>query len=278
MAQVALHLTLSILSVTAPAMSNETDGSPPEGWFVYRRGSSLSVEDRRCSNDAKTAWRVGLTGARVVIALAVSGGTTEPPPAHPEWVERLNARRALKLAGGWLLAIDRGEFGGGGLWWASAEDDQKRRVLPFNISELRLSTGGDALAFAGTAHFDVDAGWVYQLNVNGRQVDVRLLGSLDGRACVADRDDTGFLAVTNHGVWSVRADAEPRRLAAVDLMWLLPNSIARAPDGAIYVGMNAFVLRLRASGDLYEPEWLLPVACRDGAVGGDPCRCSTSAP
>ena len=58
-----------------------------------------------------------------------------------------------------------------------------------------------------------------------------------------------------------------------DLSLLMPNSIARAEDGAIYVGNRLLLLRLVPGDGGWRDEWLLPNMCLRPRVEGSRCVC-----
>jgi hypothetical protein len=193
----------------------------------------------------------------------------------PDWARQLQAHQAVDFAHGWLLAVDRGEFGGG-LWWASGAGEERKRLLPFNVIELRRTSDGLVLAFAGLAHLDVDQGEIYRLSDTEGRIEVDALGSLDGAPRLTVEEGGAFLAVTDQGVWLVRADAAPSRLLQVDLSRLAPTSVVRTSHGVIYIGLAAFVLRLLPTESGFESEWLLPAACSRLVLKPSGCVCTPS--
>jgi hypothetical protein len=192
--------------------------------------------------------------------------------ALPSWVEGLGAQHALDLIDGWLVGKDGGEWGGR-LWWVPPNGKQEVLVKSNVVSLQRLSERS-ALAFTGVAHMWTDVGDVHRVTIENGAARVDLLGRLDGLAEAVGERGEDFLAATNSGVWLVSRTRAPVRLAAVDLALLIPRSIVEAADGAVYVGLNAFVLRLVPSASGFEAEWMLPPGCERIGLRDGSCVCT----
>ena len=270
-----IHMMGTILlaaALQAMVESSNRSSQAPAEWHVYARGSSLSWADRLCANRSRDYWQVSDEDGATAIARRHEGGAEIlNAEAIPSWVKRTGGQHALDLLDGWLVGKDGGEFGGR-LWWIHP-DGKKEVLLTSNVVSLRRLSGRSALAFTGALHGWTDVGRVLRVSIEGGKAEVELLGPLDGLALAICVEGDGFLVATSSGVWLVRSSGAPTRLAAVDLGLLIPNSIVRAADGAIYVGLNAFVLRLRPAERGFEAEWMLPPGCGGLTMRDGPCVC-----
>lgn len=245
----------------------------PAGWHVFASGDALSASVRHCANRSSSQWRVSAVGGDVRIEPHDLLAPRQPDALWPSWLRHRSPDRAIRLGPGWLSAVDRGEFPGGGLWWAGSSGERGRQLLSRNVQDVRRVSEKAALAFAGLAHLSVNWGAVVAVRIEGTRPETRLLGRLDGMAEAVSEGGEPFLAVTEAGVWEVWADKEPQRLVSVDLFRLIPRTVARVGDGTIYVGLSLFVLRLVPVPGGYDSEWLLPDACVSPGGEGAGCAC-----
>ena len=73
-------------------------------------------------------------------------------------------------------------------------------------------------------------------------------------------DGSRLVFLTESGVWTSDGRRAERALA-FDFGGLTPTSIVRAADGALYVGMRHYVLRLAEHTSGWEDTWFSPVPC-----------------
>lgn len=270
-----IHMVGAILVVAAlqaPVESSNGSSASMAEWHVYRRGSSVPWADRLCANRSRFSWQV--SGKDDTVAVTRWREGTEPQNAEGilSWVKRIGAQHALDLLDGWLVGKDGGEFGGR-LWWIHP-DGKKEVLLRSNVVWLLRLSERSALAFTGTLHGSTDVGRVQRVTIENGAARVELLGPLDGLALAVGEHGDDFLAATNSGIWLVRRTRAPLRLAAVDLGLLIPNSVLRAADGTIYVGLSALVLRLVPSEGGFDAEWMLPLGCEGLGVKAGVCVCT----
>jgi hypothetical protein len=264
-------ILLTVLLQVVVESSNRSSQTAAE-WHVYGRGSSISWTDRLCANRSRYSFQVSDEDGTIAVTRWHEGTEPQNAEALPAWIKRTGAQHALDLLDGWLVGKDGGEFGGR-LWWIHP-DGKKEVLLRSNVVSLRRLSERSALAFTGTLHGWTDVGRVQRVTIENGAARVELLGSLDGLPLAIGEHGDDYLVATSSGVWLVRRTGAPVRLAAVDLGLLIPNSILRATNGAIYVGLNAFVLRLVSSDGGFDAEWMLPPGCAGLTMRDGPCVCT----
>jgi hypothetical protein len=164
----------------------------------------------------------------------------------------------LAVNGGFLVAYDSGEFGGGLLWFGTAS------ALPQSVSGENthsiLRTSQEILAITGLSHMGRNAGRVLRLEYVGSSWRVASVVALPGApgATLSDSDGTVMIVA---GPDLVRLKPRSRSSEVVHHgKWkgLYPSSIVRDASGAIYIGMHYAVVRLVPNGRRYAEEWLVP--------------------
>jgi hypothetical protein len=117
------------------------------------------------------------------------------------------------------------------------------------------------LVFTGLLHLSVDEGavWLYSKSSNDNW-SLRKLADLDGKPNVISSGNGDVVAVGGHGVY--RLD-QALNLTETSFPFALtfPNSISEDAYGRIYVGMNAFVVRLTPAKTGYTHEWFTKSEC-----------------
>lgn len=288
-------LTLATAAAAAPP--------PPDGWMVYPTPKPGACEWRR-ANYSDRQWRVRLDNGRLVIEPASTPRpkTVATPAFDIPPVPEVPAGHVpcddcvLRVADGWLVGFNRGEWGGG-LWWTNP---QGRNAKPINRGErcagirdagpplskhdvlfptnqissiVSLHGGGTrAFVFAGHSYSNMSAGALSRLERRGGTWQACIVRNLQGapETLIEEAPETWLALIagrsyptTTRGVL-IRIDGAGRfqRLAEPAFSAeriLFPNSMVRLPDGTLYVGMMHFVARLipNASGG-YTDELLLP--------------------
>jgi hypothetical protein len=128
------------------------------------------------------------------------------------------ARYAVRIAGGIVLGIDPGEWGGG----LRVRTDAGRRVDldKENVAGLLALPDGDALAALGRTHGRDDGGWL--VRVSARDGDPRIVGRerLPSAPRLAQATRAGWLVVmANHQAVLVQPDLS-RQPVACAVAWL----------------------------------------------------------
>jgi len=169
---------------------------------------------------------------------------------------------------GWIVGFDAGEWGGGLYWFnhTGTEHYQLSTNKPAgtfdadNVQSLLPCKEG-VLAVQGLDHMGLDCGKVEKIT---RQKDGRwradLLVDLGNAPSVSLKDgDNQWIIVTTERILRLHVDGTLQPLAQAAFMGsLYPNSIAKAPDGVMYIGMRHFVARLIPDGQSYRVELLVP--------------------
>lgn len=177
-------------------------------------------------------------------------------------------RVAVPVEDGWIVGFDAGEWGGELYWfnhtgtshYQLSTDKPVGMLDADNVLSLLPYKGG-VLAVQGVDHMGLDLGKVEKIT---RQKDGRwradLLVNLGNAACACIEDgDDQWIVVTTERVLRLHLDGMLQPLAQAAFMGsLYPNSIARASDGVLYIGMRHFVARLIPDGQSFRVELLVP--------------------
>ena len=287
-------LTLATAAAAAPP--------PPDGWMVYPTPKPDACEWRR-ANYSDRQWRVRLDNGRLVIEPASTPRpkTVATPAFDIPPVPEVPAGHVpcddcvLRVADGWLVGFNRGEWGGG-LWWTNP---QGRNAKPINRGErcagIRdagppLSTREDlfrtrqlsnivsvrrgythAFAFAGIVYYG-DTGSLSRIERRDGTWQACVVRNLEAtpETLVEDAPENWLVLVAARtepperpgALIRVDSAGQVQRLAEPAFSArsiLFPNSMVKLPDGTLYVGMTHFVARLipNARGG-YTEQLLLP--------------------
>jgi len=232
----------------------------PTGWTVYPTPEEGSAS-LYCANWSRTTWRVSMSEAG-----ALHIGSESAPVLYwdyqlPHGVRRqkgmIGRQSRLKIPSGWLLGFDGGEFGGG-LWFA----DSSGRTQNLSGQNVRgfVTTPQGVLVFVGMTF---DSGRVLIVHdAGGSVVKAENLVQLDGAPeAITPFSENSALVVTTHGITQVSSGGTTNRLLERSLGLPYPSSIVVTKDGAIYVGMRMFVVRLLPQSGLYTEQWLVRQGC-----------------
>jgi len=237
---------------------------------------SKSAPDRTtilCANH-RPAWDVRI--AADAVALTYPGkGRPQPPSSTsrpiPKGVAARDVRARLPAEGGDLVAVDRGEWGGG-VWW-----------LPASGPARQIAEGRRAVALLPTPAPDVAVA-VVETKLDTEIIRLALQdGSwvAEGRGVLRGAPELAealpghlrLLVVTSEGVFIPDLDGGTAVLVNASLGPLMPSSVATDAPGVVYIGMRLFLLRLTPTEGGYDPEWLVPDACAvEGSLSAD-CMC-----
>lgn len=183
---------------------------------------------------------------------------TIEPSAHVVHPQAQEIR--LKTEAGTLMGTNRGEYGGS-LSLTGPDGAPSKRLLAENVIQL-LPVKSGVLVLTGLLHLDADqgAGWLYS-KISGEDWSVKKLFDLDGypRAIYSDKGE--ILVVTGHGVSRVDELLNHSEVALLPFAQTLPNSVSKDALGRVYIGMNAFVVRLVPTKTGYMHEWFTRPEC-----------------
>lgn len=141
-----LNIGALCVSLLGPAQGQQAasgkDHVPP-GWYVYPTDKleNLDESSKRCFNSSRSEWRLKGDGAGVKFEKR-SRQDDAVVPTLPPLLKREDGMpgrtasdgltAAIHYRGGWLLAYDAGEWGGG-LWVTNADGSKTKRILDRNI-------------------------------------------------------------------------------------------------------------------------------------------------
>jgi hypothetical protein len=278
-------LSLVFLTLVAGAQAAP---QPPAGW-VARPLPTAGRQEWRCANQARDEWTVSAEQGKLAIAKAAREAAQPSLPFTPQLApgEAPNTFRGLSalqtVSDGFLAGFSRGEFGGG-LYWFSADGAKHLRItvmsaswFPENVIGI-VQDGRAFLVFQGLAHIRSRRGRVLKVQQeSGRGWVATVLTDLGSAPAAVLEEVSGiWLVVTSDGLSRVTSRGTAQRLWNEEQVgYLYPSSIVRTSDGVVYIGMRAWVARLRALNpgpplvDL-----LTPASCVSFAGKGDgPCGC-----
>ena len=260
---VSCHLSAQRIESLGQTSSSKTKSSDrPKGWVLYRDPSDA---DLRCANYSEREWEVSLKAENLQIRLDTDRDHQDPLP--PEITSRDVAagskteRHVIRVSDGWLIGLNRGEFGGG-LWWFSSDGKRSKRISGEPVVGFADSSKG-VLSLVGLAHLFSDSGRVLRISDGkdgNRTIEMAAdLGSAP-RTFVVESPES-ILVITTHGLARVQTSGKVERLFTARYGLLYPNSMALSASGVIYVGMRHFVTRLTPTGNGYKEEWFVPTDC-----------------
>lgn len=178
--------------------------------------------------------------------------------------QTLSPNVARKVADGYLIGFNNGEFGGG-LYWFSA-DGKQHYEIPASArftenTQYLLMRGPELLSLRGLAHMSIHTGVLSRLaqDAMGTWKETPLVNLEDTASCYCFQGPDLWIATHSR---LLRISARNQLTVAVDkAFWsvLYPNSlIASAPD-TFYLGMRAGVARIQLRpGSTPDIRWLLP--------------------
>lgn len=101
--------------------------------------------------------------------------------------------------------------------------------------------------------------WLYS-NAEGHGWSIQKKADLRGYPRVIGKSGDRMLFAYGDAV-SIMENFNERQIAALPLLDVRPNSIAQDAKGDIYVGMNAFVVRLVSGRNGYTQQWFTQPEC-----------------
>jgi ligand-binding sensor domain-containing protein len=220
---------------------------PLAGWKALTEEPTGGAIYLQQAEESQCVWKVGQD--------AVTHRITIQPTTHVAHQREVR----LQTEAGMLVGTDNGEWGGS-LSLTDAKGTFVKRLLDTNVIQLLPSKSG-VLVFTGLLHMGVDEGavWLYSKSSDGNW-SIRKLADLDGSPSVISSANGDALTVGDHGVY--RLD-QALSLTEVSLPFIQthPNSITEDTHGRIYIGMNAFVVRLVPAKTGYRHEWFTKPEC-----------------
>jgi len=170
----------------------------------------------------------------------------------------------LQTDAGTLVGTNGGEWGGG-LVLVDSHGSTAKHVLEKNFHNnvlQLLNVKSGVLAVTGLAHLDLDEGvlWLYEKDSTGNWF-IRKLANLDEKPFFVSNSGKEILVVDSRGISRLDQTLNARRIASLPLYGVRPTSVAEDAQGRIYLGMNAFVVRLSPSNSGFVQEWYTKPGC-----------------
>lgn len=163
----------------------------------------------------------------------------------------------LQVANGTLVGEDRGEWGGG-LSLLDAKGNLPRKILDKNVLALLQARPG-VLVIAGSLPANEGSVWLYSTIDDRWTIEKKV--ELSNYPFAVGKSKDGILLVSGDGIYQVDDGFNIRQIAALPLLQTHPNSITEDANGGIYVGMQAFVVRLVPDHTGFTHEWFAGDGC-----------------
>lgn len=223
-----------------------------EGWFA-------------ANDDVGHEWVVSLRDRHAHAQLR--NHAVDRDTSLPFEIERSSARDglagrrlAVKVADGWIVAFNAGEFGAG-LWWFSPDGKKRYKISESWVSGF-LETEVGLLALEGLAHGGQSRGRIIRLSRDreGRWQSADFVDLGHAPEAAAKRADGSLLVATTDRLLKVVPSEKKVEVLCNDVFWggLYPNSLVIAADGTAYLGMRHGVAKIQAKGGKWQVTWLLP--------------------
>lgn len=190
-------------------------------------------------------WNVQANGDRINIQRVSMGSLQRPDKLR------------VQFAGGTLLGEDRGEWGGS-LWVLEDSNRTPREILSKNVLQMFPMQDGVEV-ITGDLASNKGSAWLYS-NAEGHGWSIQKKADLRGYPRVIGKSGDRMLFAYGDAV-SIMENFNERQIAALPLLDVRPNSIAQDAKGDIYVGMNAFVVRLVSGRNGYTQQWFTQPEC-----------------
>jgi hypothetical protein len=245
-----------------------------------------SQADLQCGNYSRVAWRVSESGVILKISKNPDSGLNDYLPfSYEKNPNRIGNRHVLKLSDGWLVGFDAGEFGGG-LWWFSERGERDSWLKPspkdpahpkdiYRTENIQGFSrfGNHTLIFMGLNHLDGRSGRIFRLVNRSGQWTLKLFTALDTCPYAWVVDHNRLFVLTETGLWLIHPDGRISKSHSLDIGLLYPNSMIIGPEGALYIGMHRYVLKLERSRKTWREVWFVQSDCEKATIKGIECEC-----
>jgi hypothetical protein len=201
------------------------------------------------AEQSTNVWRVFRDGQKLCAAFTsqTNLATKEVPEFTPEAEKFYRASATLKVADGWLIGFNRGEWGGA-LYWFSSVGTTNYKISNHPIVDF-IQTSNGISAIEGVGHLGLGGGSIISISQSSNQApwQVATVCRLPQapRAVVKHPDGT-LLVVLSDAFVSVTLDGKIKTIVK-EGRWetLAPNSVVLSDDAkTVYVGMRQFVAKI----------------------------------
>lgn len=247
---IAALLLALLLSAGALAQASADYPEDVAKWEPVALPTKAAVADRRvwlsAANGSRLEWQVDRDGAHVKATpyeWSPHAAETAVLPFLPKVDRYSGAQRARKVSDGWLVAFNRGEWGGA-LYWFSEDGGKNYKVSDHQVVDFFLA--GDRLhAIEGLAHMVLSQGSVIAIDRVTERWQAAAAHALPAApyAVTMAEDGTAYIVLSN-AVVALRSGRLETIIEEAPWDSLYPNSAALGADGSLYVGMRQFVGRV----------------------------------
>lgn len=255
----------------------------PDGWVVE------SMARRPLNSDCiinQKAYEARLLGGALQLR-PIPNGKPQPIQLPSQLIPRMSAAHSagvkyvFSVENGWLVLLDRGEFGGGVEWYQQAVGPPQSIIVgepseaeqnPQNV--VRAVAKGDALyVLQGLSHLGLSAGqlaviWPEHGHFMSRVIARYASAPVDW----IPEPDGSWTVVTWEAVWHTSASGSSELVARLPGELWYPYSLTRTDDGTLFVGSRGGVLRLTPAWEetpRYQADFLMPEGSRLGECGSE---------
>ncbi len=273
----SILMACSALGVCGERANLHQSGTLAETWKLFS-SQRPSAEDQTCGRYSSLKWQVFDDEGEIGARLSRTKRRIDPLPVGlaERRIGPVNVANRYVLESGedWLIGIDGGEWGGGLFWVDSIGDSHQ--LLGSPVQGL-FKVDGKLLAMAGNYDPMSEEGKAVLVVYQARTWHVSEESALSGvpRIVAIQKDGSVLVAADGGGGTVYRVRTRPRLMVdrLHDLGDVVPHSILRGSDGAIYVGLRLFVVKLTPSAEGFSEEWFVPEECSRLELAETSCRC-----
>lgn len=237
----ALLLLLTGLSACKPAEFDPLQ----QGWKMIGNELLPQAPILRQAEESFCIWQTNQKKGQVTVS---RGGTFHQPPQEIR----------VEIPHGTLIGTNHGEWGGT-LTLSKGKADPPEKILDGGVLEI-IPTRTGFLVITGSLPRNEGTLWLYSSAIN-QESTIEKKADLHGYPLAVLETPRGIWLANGDSIYLLDDKFKVQNL--IDMPWLQlhPNSIAEDTRGAIYVGMQAFVVRLTPARTGYMREWFAGDGC-----------------
>ena len=165
----------------------------------------------------------------------------------PEAEKFRHVAATLKVADGWLVGFNDGEWGGA-LYWFSPDGTAKYKISKHQIVDY-IQTSDEVFAIEGLAHLGLSEGSIISISQSSNQGPWEVTAQCrlpQAPRAIIQHPDGNWLIVLSDSFVSVTPDGKIKTIVQNARWWsLYPRSMVLSDDAkTVYVGMRQFVARV----------------------------------
>jgi len=201
------------------------------------------------ANYSTNEWRVFRDNQAVCAMLKTKTNlvTGEVPKFTPETGKFRRVAASLKVADGWLVGFNHGEWGGA-LYWFSPDGTEKYEISKGNIVDF-IQASNRIFAISGLAHLGLSEGSILSISQSSNQTPWQITNRWrlpQAPEVVIQHPDGDLLIALSDSFVSVTLDGKIKTIVK-EGRWgsLYPFSMVLSGDArTAYVGMRQFVAKV----------------------------------